>query len=397
MSEGHREKFKKFLDYLNFANNGHLDLDHYLNSDYGAELLRRLKIRFDIEDDVEASNAYFATLGLQREANEWDDYYTRWTLLTPGEEGKRYPVIFWNHGGNNSIQCEECMLGFAELAAKEGFMLVLAQNTNPENILRILDILKARGIVDEERVYIGGFSQGGSQAQGAYHHHPEVFAACITSGNDILRPWDNFDNVYTEEELAKLTELTVPLIQFMGVCEPSLYAPLNDWAPRVFLKDRPKGDSDTYVHPGKNAELDPTRIRVADPEPGKPGWRMSKNHNPGPEDDIGPWCMVQTNARMAYLNCEARDEATCLGYLTAPEDDVHRRTGIYGDYEAVETHYGYKHYTVGVNNRAGDEVYRVIVVENSPHWPQLAMGELGWNFLKRFRREKGSGKLIVEA
>ncbi len=391
------EKFKKFTDYLNFANNGRLDLDGYLESSYGTELLNRLKIRFETEDDPAKAGEYYRSIGLKKEIFEWDDYYTRWTLLSPLDidENRRYPLLFWNHGGSNSIECEECMTGFAQIAASEGFMLALLQNTNGENVLRVLELIKKAYPVDTERVFIGGFSQGASQAQGTYHHHPELFAGCVTSGNDILRPWDNFDNVYTPEELEKLTSLCVPLIQFMGVCEPSMYAPLNNWAPRVFLKDRPKGDSDTFVHPGKSADADPTRIKVIPPVEGKPSWRMSKNHNPEEGTDIPAWCMEQTNWRMRLLGCEERDAEKCIGYLQLPDEDLHKRVGIYGDYEAIEVHYGYKHYTVGVSNKAGVEVYRAVVVENSPHWPQIAMGRLAWDFLKRFSRNADTGELVI--
>lgn len=396
LSAAYPEKYRKFTEYLAFANNGSLDLDGYLGSEYGHELLARLSVRFETEDDAEKSKAYCRSIGLKKELFDWDDYYARWTLLSPADiaPGQLCPLLFWNHGGGNSIESEEFMTGFAQIAAQEGFMLALLQNTNTENVLRVLDIIKASYPVDAGRVYIGGFSQGASQAQGAYHHHPELFAACVTSGNDILRPWDNFDNTYTQQELDRLQKLCVPLIQFMGQCEPSLYAPLNDWAPRVFLKDRPKGDSDTLQRPGKSPELDPTRIKLP-PQPGKPSWRMSKNFNPPDGADIPLWCMEQTNRRMRLLGCPERDVQKCIAYLDLPEGDLHRRTGIYGDYESIEMHYGYRHYTAGVDRGDGNEVYRIVVVENSPHWPQLAMGRLAWDFLKRFSRNTETGELIV--
>ena len=75
-----------------------------------------------------SSAAYYETLGLRREIFEEQDYYTRWSLITPLklEEGERYPVIFWNHGGSNSIECEECITGFPEVAAQQySFSIIL--------------------------------------------------------------------------------------------------------------------------------------------------------------------------------------------------------------------------------------------------------------------------------
>lgn len=387
-------KFENFCTYLRYASDGTMDLDRLLTSEYGAELIRRLKVRFEIEDDLEKAAEYYRTLGLRREIFEWDDYYTAWTLLIPLDmkSGRLYPLLFWNHGGGNSIESEECMTGFAEIAAAEGFMIAMLQNTNAENVERILEIIKKKYPVDSGRVYIGGFSQGGNQAQSAYHHKPELFAACVTSGNDIFRPWDNFNRTYTEEELGRLKELCVPLIQFMGVCEPSKYAPLNDWAPRVMNPGLPKGQCDSAGRRGKDPLSDPTRIHFTK-EDGTPGWKMGLNYNPEKGENIGKWCMNQTNRKLEILGCEPRDEETCLEYRNHPEDELHYHVGIYGDYEATELHYGYKHYTVGVNNRDGMEVYRIVSVENSPHWPQLAIGKLGWNFLKRFRRNSISGKI----
>lgn len=390
-----RKKMEEFCAYLEFASDGNLDLEALLNSEYGSELLRRLKIRFVIEDDPEQAAAYYETLGLRREIFGGQDYYTHWSLITPLklEEGERYPVIFWNHGGSNSIECEECMTGFPEVAAREGVLLVLLQNTNSDNVVRVLELLKERYPVDSERVYIGGFSQGATQAQSAYHHHPELFAGCVTSGNDILRPWDNFNVVYTEGELARLKELCVPMIQMVGLCEPSSFVPLNSWKPRVVFPGKPKGEADSCRRPGKHADLDPTRIHLPAVD-GKPIWRMADVYKPPKDADIGRWAMERVNRRLELLGCEPREVEKCLSYAGQEGDDLHRLIGIYGDYEAVEQYYGYRHYTVGVNNRAGYEVYRIVAVENSPHWPQLTIGEQGWKFLSQFRRDSRTGALV---
>lgn len=394
-----------FHGYLYTVNNGCMDVEGFIDSEYGAETARRLMIRSRIEYDHEEAKKYYASIGLKKGYFDWEDYYDRWTLLTPMnmEEGKSYPLVFWLHGGGNSIEAEENMTGFTDMAAKEGFMLACPQNTSPDKVLQIIERVAELYPLDRGRVYLCGFSQGGAQSHGAYFRNPEKFAACVTTGNDIWRPWDNFQVDYTDEEIENTRRLRVPLMQFCGQVEPFPYAPLNSWSPRRPPKQKPWGRPDTFDHPGKNDDLDPTRIHDLskgkfDAVFGKANehkWRMATQYEPAEGEDVTDFGMKRVNFRMDLLDCEPRDVETCRGFLTEHQDTVHRVVGIYGDYEAVEYHYGYRHYTVGINDRQGHEVYRFVCVQNTPHWPQLSMGELGWAFLKRFSRNVETGELII--
>lgn len=397
---------RDFHGYLYTVNNGSMDVEGFLDSEYGKETARRLMIRSRIEKDPAEAKRYYASIGLNKEYFDWDDYYDRWTLLTPREiePGRAYPLVFWLHGGGNSIEAEENMTGFADIAAQEGFLLACPQNTNPEKVLQIIERVARQYPLDRGRVYLCGFSQGGAQCHGAYFRNPEKFAACVTTGNDIWRPWDNFAETYTEAEIEKTRRFRVPLMQMCGQVEPFPYAPLNSWSPRRPPRQMPWGRPDTFEHPGKDDDLDPTRIH--DLTKGKfdavfgradqHKWRMAPNYEPEPGSDYTDFAMKRVNFRMELLDCEPRDPEVCRGYLQEHQDTVHRVTGIYGDYEAVEYHYGYRHYTVGVRDRQGHEVYRFVCVQNTPHWPQLSMGELGWKFLKRFSRDPETGELIIE-
>lgn len=122
---------------------------------------------------------------------------------------------------------------------------------------------------------------------------------------------------------------------------------------------------------------------------------MAIQYEPEEGEDVVDFSMKRVNFRMDLLNCEHRDPEICRGYLNEHQDTVHRVVGIYGDYEAVEYYYGYRHYTVGINDRQGHEMYRFVCVQNTPHWPQLTMGELGWKFMKRFSRNTETGELII--
>ena len=91
-------QLKDFHGYLYTVNNGCMDVEGFIDSEYGKETARRLLIRSRIEYDHEEAKRYYASIGLKKEYFDWEDYYDRWTLLTPMnmEEGKVYPLVFWN-------------------------------------------------------------------------------------------------------------------------------------------------------------------------------------------------------------------------------------------------------------------------------------------------------------
>lgn len=393
-----------FHGYLYTVNNGKMDVEGFIDSPYGQTLASRLTVRTRIQEDHDEARRYYASIGLNKEYRQWEDYYTRWTLLVPRHAREKMPLLIYLHGGGNSIEAEENMTGFAQIAALEGFMLACPQNTNPDKIEQIIEEVAHDYPLDHSRIYLAGFSQGGAQTHGAYIRHPERFAGVVTSGDAIWNPWDVFEDNYTNAELEKTEELVVPLMMLCGQCEPFAYAPLNDYRPVPFgVNGRPWGSPDTFSNVGKDFNLDPTRIHDLskgkfDPAFGKAEenkWRTARKLLPKPEEEPGQWNLGRVNFRMKLLGCKERDVQQCLSFRQLHQDELHYITGIYGDYEAVEYHYGYRHYVVGISNAAGQEVFRYVVVQNSPHWPQLAMGELGWNFLKKYRRDLETGKLIV--
>lgn len=389
------EKFEAFLTYLRVAHNGNADIDAFINSEYGERIARFLHTRFLYEEDPMGEDAlqYFRTLGLKKEIFENEDYYTRWEILTPlrmyepSDSGRKYPLVVANHGGSNAIETEEFCFGFPEIAAQEGFMVLYLQNTNWQNVNRVLQLIKKQYPVDEERVYITGYSQGGYQATSTYFRIPEKFAAAAPCGNDIFRTYDNFNVPYTEEEFRNLKEIFVPIMQVVGCCEASSFVPVNDWKPR---KDwGTEGCSELYKDPRRNDEKDPTRI--------KGGKRRFSNMPVPPEGvDKHEWMISRLNLRMETLGCEPRDPKRCIAYLETPEDELHHILGFYGDEEKIETYYGYKHYISNIWNKDRINAFRFVAIENSPHWTPATMGMLVWDFFKRFRRDKHTGKIVED-
>lgn len=396
------DKLRLFHGFLYSANNGSMDVESFIGSEYGQELGRRLHHRFDIEDEPlgEAALSYYESIGLKKEGFETEDFFTRWYIMTPLEafteegKGKKYPLLFWHHGGGNPIESSECVANVCEVAGREKFIVVMAQNTNWKNVKRILDIVKEKYPVDEERVYCSGFSQGAQQSHSVFMHMPETFAGAAVSGVDLFRPYDNQEVNYTEEELERVRTCVVPVITFVGACEPSCFVPLNDWSPRRTPQvDIMHGFPDTRAHLNelRNQDDDPTRIVSPDGSA-----RMAKGYAPAEGEDRHEWKVNMVNRRLELLGCDTLDVAKCIAFADHPEDEFHHIMGAYAPEERTELHYGYEHYVMDYFDHDGVNVMRYIAVENSPHWPQLIFGDEAWSFLKHFRRDSSTGKIVFE-
>ncbi|TBL76324.1 hypothetical protein [Paenibacillus thalictri] len=388
------EKFESELSYLRVAHNGYADIDAFIDSEYGEAYAKLLELRFKYEEAPmgEAVLAYYRSLGLKKEMFEDEDYYTRWALITPlemdeeGKAGKKYPLVFVNHGGFNSIEQEEFGCGMPHVAAKEKIMVAYLQNTNWENTERVLNIIAGKYPLDTERVYMTGYSQGGYQVTSSYFRIPERFAAVAPCGNDIYRDYDNFNVPFTKEETEHLKETFVPFMQIVGTCEASSFAPVNDWQPRKnWGKER---DAEPYTDPRRDDMRDPTRVI---------GGKRRFSDMPEPPEGVDKheWMIDRLNKRMYTLGCEPRDAKTCISYLNTPEDELHHVLGFYGDAESIHLYHGYKHYTLDIWNKAGVHAFRYVAVENAPHcWPVMT-GQLVWDFFKQFRRDRETGNIVM--
>lgn len=388
-------KLEAELEYLRVAHNGGADIDAFVESEYGAAYAERLELGFRFEEDPTgpAVENYYRSLGLRRQMFQNSDYYTRWLLITPLEleteaaQGRRYPLVIVNHGGFCSISSDEFISGFPQVAARERVIVAMLQDTNWQNTERVLDRLIELYPVDTERVYLVGESQGGYQVTSTLFRIPERITAVVTCGNDIWRDWDNVNEPFTEQEVRRLTDTLVPFMQINGQFEASSFAPVNDWQPRKdWGRER---EVEPYRDPRRDDDRDPTR-NVRGPR------RFSTMPSPPEGADKHEWMIGRLNKRMASLGCAPRDAATCIGYLDRADSELHRVLGFYGDRERTEQILGARHWIAEVDNADGVTAFRYVVVENAPHcWPVTA-AELGWNFMKTYRRDRHTGSIVVD-
>lgn len=404
-----QRKFTQFLNYLQLSHDGNMDIEWFLDSEYGAEFTRRLAIRFRYEDDAMGPEAleYYRSIGLKKEMHDEADYYTRWvifsplTALEPENVGRKYPLVISQHGGGSSIETDEFSTGFAQIAAKEEFFLLIAQNTNWDSISAILDRVLESYPVDPGRVYMSGLSQGGSQTNTCLFRMPQRFAAVAPNSCDFIRTSDNFDVPFTPEEYQKVKDAVVPVIYTTGANDASYYVPLNQWQPRKSW-DGKLGDPETYQPVDRDNEKDPTWIH--DPTKGyrdaarkkmvkEPNWWMCHPMRPGDGEDSRLWAIDRVSLRLRLLGCKELDAERCLGFAEKETDEFHRMLGIYGDRETVVSHYGYRHFVLNNYNAQGINTFRMVVVENFPHWQSVMMAQLCWDFFRQFRRN-GEGELV---
>lgn len=152
------------------------------------------------------------------EAEEGRFRYSVHTPLNP-EPGKKYPVIYFSHGGNgNPFQAE--MLGFSELIAKEDLIMVYPHNGGVSNecaqmeFPRIMAALKEKGYpIDWSRVYAAGFSSGSDATEIIAACWPEMVAAAapLPGSNAMYNSLCRVDKEYYE----KCLPLQMPVI-FVG-------------------------------------------------------------------------------------------------------------------------------------------------------------------------------------
>ena len=381
--------FEHFRHYMECTNNGTLDVDALLTTEYGRKLTELLALRFRYErlDPMsEECLEYYKSIGIRKTMYETEDFFTRWALFTPAEleKGKKYPLIIWNKGGKEAIEDEEYSMTLIPMAAKEKFMVVMAQNTNWDNLDHIIETVGNYAPVDRERLYMGGFSQGGRVTGSAMMRIPEKITAALLNGGPVFDTTDNHNVSYTISEIEHLTTVFVPFMQLQNQCDVSNCSPLNIYRKR---KNTPKVNNNYYINPSYDFMKDPTycsdgitRERINPPEGGDP--------------DV--WLMNLLNLRLGTLGCKFRDPDICRSYADIPEDELHHAVGFYGDYEKIEEIYGLKHYRVDIYNRDNIDAFRYIVVANTNHWPPVTLGELMWDFFRQFRRDSVTGKIVFD-
>ena len=373
-----------------------IDLPRFFSGEFGRRFTahKLLADKYGRDPMSTETQAFYHRLDLKKVMFETEDFYTRWSLITPEkmEEGQKYPLVIFAHGAFGPLEGGE-FCGYAEFQAQEGFMAAYPQNTNPDFILHMIEKIAAHYPLDAERVYMAGYSAGGAKTVETSVTMPERLAACAPCAcgfthwsEDITQPAP--DKPY------------VPMIRIDSEFDPSRFIPLNRWVKRVTMLDYlgiprpPMGPRPAGMDP----ERDPTFGMIPD---GK-GGMVSSKIRPGPV--IPPpeglaydqWKVAQFNYRLDALRCDKLDFARCMEFAEHPEDRIHHLFGVYAPTETVHEYMGVKHFELDYTNREGINALRFIAIENAPHNPTPMLPWLTWQYFKKFRRDSQTG-CIIEA
>lgn len=171
--------------------------------------------------------AYWEAKGIRKALFDRDSEggIYRYSVHTPLEwkPGRKYPVLYFSHGGNGDPLQAEC-LGFSELVTREDIIVVYPHNGGVSNeyaqteFPRIMAALREKGYpIDWSRVYASGFSSGSDATEIIAACWPELVAAAapLPGSNAMFNSLCRLDREYYE----KCLPLQMPVLFVGGLAD----------------------------------------------------------------------------------------------------------------------------------------------------------------------------------
>ena len=95
-------------------------------------------------------------------------------------KGEKLPLVLCFHGGGDSAMCMVSLAEWHLVVSKYDFLLVSVEhhmNSTATEVMTLLEHLKEKYPIDEQRIYSTGFSMGGCKTWDLFQEYPGVFAA----------------------------------------------------------------------------------------------------------------------------------------------------------------------------------------------------------------------------
>ena len=326
------------VQYLAASN---FDTEAFINSEYGeaTSIFQKTTYSGYLGDMDENLIAYWLEQGVIKDGfnldneDKTDDFY----VYSPAdqEEGAAYPLLIVSHGGGSNCFAVEGM-GFINMIPEEKFILATAEDTGAENLVAMVNGVTEMYPVDKTRVYATGTSAGGMASINIAVAYPELIAAIAP--NDVA-PY----LTATEEQIAKLRELVVPMNFTTGLADKY------------------------YPYPLTGAGFD-----------GQP--KVSSYNS-----------LLSAFGMEAY----AMDPADVDALVADSMDIIEHATGIRFPNVRPVNYINNRLYVADFANPEGVVVLRINIVENKPHMFTGYDARNAWDFMKQFSRDPETGALRV--
>lgn len=330
--------------------------EDYIKGDYGERMLAHLLpwLNFGADENEMAPELleYWRERGIIKERHEMPDPDRTWISYMPVKHGSSpLPVWYVNHAkGRDRLDLEAW--GFVQLAAREGFAVITAEDGNSEEIFEeTLAAAAKKYPLDLGRVYLAGHSLSGSCAGRIACAYPEKLAGLCMIGAQYC----GYDS--TDEQLDCVRALRLPRVDIHGTRESRGILPYN------VQPERPKS-------PQIFANITPTGMDMADSFIEQQLWR-----------GINRCPMFE---REAMENIQQTSYNTVEQKLGVPLENT--KTLILGSVA---------HYMGDACDESGRAMMRIVGVEGAPHYPTAFAAAIAWEFLRDFARDTKTGELIT--
>ncbi|MDO5156866.1 MAG: hypothetical protein Q4D51_12975 [Eubacteriales bacterium] len=143
-------------------------------------------------------------------------------------DNQNVPLVLCFHGGGDSAMCMAALSEWHVVAAKNDFLLVCVDKhmrSTATEVMELLEHLKERYSIDEQRIYSTGFSMGGAKSWDLYEQYPTVFAGVAPMDATFEIGRDVFGN-YSEKAINENT--LVPVFYVGGEDSPLPELPFQE-------------------------------------------------------------------------------------------------------------------------------------------------------------------------
>ena len=357
------------------------DAESFGESESFAGIVENQKLMPLRNEACEEVLAYWAEKGLVKQMHDvTEQEHTKWASYLPKsyvddpDNGRTYPLLFVMHGSGNPIFLAESY-GYTNIAAREELIVIIPEDETPESIDRLFAYAREHYPVDWTRVYMVGYSLGGYMTSRHAMRWPERFAAVGSGGMLFANGWAvpqvQTGKVWpgediTPEMVQRAARFKIPACicmgqkEVLGLIPVTQDEPVNQWVQHLEEKEQERGSREHH-HEDRIDLSGKNKIQSVN------NWRVANGCAPIPEEAVRAAAQTTDNPTEKMI-----------GFPFEKTDVILRenRGHFLGDSVSED----------------GETYFRMIALENSPHWPSQALAELTWEFISQFAVDPESGK-----